>query len=103
MDISNKYLRVSMEDGTKWDVPVMAIARHRAENYKDEFGGDVEKSLQEDTLPLFEDSSFEVTDWAANNMNWDDVSSVATLAEASLIPCDYQDGWVNGDKEFVTK
>jgi hypothetical protein len=94
-----KVLRVNMPDGSKWDVPVSAIAQHRAEYYAHEFGGDVQESLNEDTLPLFEADHYEVEDWAANNMNWSDVERVAVMSAAGEI--DYQDGWVNGGKEVV--
>jgi hypothetical protein len=42
-----------MPDGSEWAYSVMDIARNRAEHYADEYGGDVERSLAEDTLPLF--------------------------------------------------
>lgn len=92
-------LIVTMTDGTRWSVPVEIIAKHRAERYKHEYGGDHQRSLDEDTWPLFEDDEYEIEDWAANNMNWSDVSDWATKLDAK--PADYQDGWVNGDKEVV--
>jgi hypothetical protein len=95
-----KYLRVDMPDGSKWDVPVDVIARHRAEYYKDEFDNDIEKSLKEDTLPLFESDEYEIEDWAANNMNWDEVATHAVRINKPDEP-DYQEGWVNGEKEVV--
>lgn len=94
-----KVLRVDMPDGSKWDVPVSIIAKNRAEHYAHEYDGDVVRSMQEDTLPLFETDPYEIEDWAANNMNWSDVQHVATLAEAG--ETDYQEGWINGDKEVV--
>jgi hypothetical protein len=94
-----KVLRVNMPDGSKWDVPVSVIAQNRAEYYASEFGGDVQKSLDEDTMPLFAADHYEVEDWAANNMNWSDVERVATLAVAG--ETDYQEGWVNGGKSVV--
>ena len=94
-------LRVSMPDGSKWDVPVMAVARNRAESYKDEFGDDVERSLAEDTIPLFTSSPDEISDWAANNMNWSDVESVAKRVELEPQVTDYQEGWINGEKELL--
>ena len=90
-----------MPDGSKWDVPVTIIASHRAEHYKQEFGGDVHKSLNEDTLPLFESDPFEIADWAANNMNWSDVERVAKLADIPKPDVDFQYGWVNGKKELL--
>jgi len=98
-DLEHKALRVEMPDGSRWDVPVMAIARNRAANYADEHDGDVERSLQEDTLPLFQDEPYEIEDWAANDMDWRDVMSVARMVKAPS--ADYQEGWVNGEKEIV--
>jgi hypothetical protein len=88
-----------MPDCSKWDVPVSVIAQNRAEYYKDAFDGDLQRSLDEDTLPLFEASRFEIEDWAANNMNWSDVERVAMMTSQPEI--DYQEGWVNGGKEVV--
>lgn len=50
----HKLMTVEMPDGSKWGVPVEMIARSRAAYYANEFDGDVERSLAEDTLPLFE-------------------------------------------------
>lgn len=94
-----KWLTVEMGDGSTWGVPLDVVARHRAERYADEFDGDVERSLAEDTLPLFEQVPFEAKDWAANNMNWSDVER---HAKRLLFPGepDFQEGWVNGRKEI---
>lgn len=94
-------LKITMPDGSKWTVPVMIIARNRAENYKEEFGNDVEKSLAEDTIPLFETDDFEIIDWAVNNMNWSDVVAHAVQLPRGAEKVDYQEGWVNGDKELI--
>jgi hypothetical protein len=99
-----KYLRVTMPDGSRWDIPVNTIARNRAENYKDEFDGDIERSLKEDTLPLFAEDEYEIKDWAANNMDWDDVREVAIPAPPKpTAKADYQEGWMNGEKKIVTR
>lgn len=94
-------LIVEMPDGSRWGVPVMVIARHRAAEYAHEFGGDVERSLAEDTIPLFESDEFEIKDWAANNMNWSDVQQHAGRMAHSTVEPDYQEGWINGPKELV--
>lgn len=96
----NRFLVVDMPDGSSWAVPVEIVARNRAANYSDEFDGDVERSLIEDTLPLFADS-YEVEDWAANNMNWSDVSEFAKPVKPTAKP-DYQAGWLNGEKRVLT-
>lgn len=88
-----------MPDRSKWGVPVEIIARNRATYYAKEYDGDVEKSLADDTMPLFESDDYEVEDWAANNMNWDEVKEHAVLLDAGK--CDFQEGWINGEKSVI--
>ncbi len=95
-----KMLRTTMPDGSKWDVPVLLIAQNRAKYYAKEFGGDIEKSMDKDTGPLFNDDEYEIKDWAVSNMNWDDVKIQAKMVKEENEP-DYQEGWVNGDNEVL--
>lgn len=90
-----KILTVKMPNNDVYGVPVDVIARNRAAFYAYEFDGDVERSLREDTLPLFEGDAYEVTDWAKNNMNWSDVKHAAFKIESWHI--DFQRGWTHGD------
>ena len=94
-----KYMTIEMPDKSVWKVPVALIASSRAEAYKDEFGGDVFRSLNEDTIPLFTDDEYEIEDWAANNMNWKDVKAHAVMVSGGTV--DYQEGWCNGEKGFT--
>ena len=96
-----KTLLVTMPDGTVWGVPVDIIARDRAAHYAHEFGGDIERAIKEDTMPLFDSDDYEIEDWAANNMNWDDVKQHAAKISDHMPPAvDYQEGWCNGNKEI---
>lgn len=102
MSVMEKWMSVEMPDGSKWAVPVSVIANNRADYYAkndEDFKGDFERSLNEDTLPLFEDE-YEIHDWAANNMNWEDVSDQAIELDVED-EVDYQEGWVNGEKEII--
>jgi hypothetical protein len=94
---------VKMRDGTVWGVPVMAIARNRAAHYAKEFGGDVERSLAEDTVPLFTDANYEISDWARNNMDWSDVEKLATKLRdpPPMSASDMQEAWVNGENHVT--
>lgn len=94
------FIRVTMPDGSVWEIPVATIAKHRARNYAHEYGGSVERSLAEDTLPLFRADSASIRIWARNNMNWSDVSGVAVCVENAPAP-DLQEGWVNGPMVLV--
>ena len=99
MEILNKTYVIKFPGGEKWAVPISAIAEHRAKLYADEFGGDITKSVMEDTAPLFDGDHYEIEDWAKNNMNWVDVMGVAKLLTTGIT--DYQDGWVNGEAEVL--
>ena len=95
----HKYLTVTMPDGSVWGVPVEMIARDRAKHYASEFGGDVERSLAEDTLPMFEDDEYEIEDWAVNNMNWSDFDGHQVKIADPPEP-DFQEAWMSGPKGF---
>ena len=89
-------LRVTMPDGSKWDVPLQAVADSRDEHYVED-KEDTVTSLRKGDI-----GEYDVKDWARNDMNWDDVSKFASkVAEGE--PVDYQEGWVNGDMKVVGK
>jgi len=95
-----KMLTIEMPDGSKWGVPVEVIARSRAAHYAHEFDGDVERSMAEDTMPLFNSDHYEIEDWAANNMNWSGVSEQAKKLQDAPAP-DFQEAWINGKKAVI--
>ncbi len=92
-----KKIRVTMPDGSLWDVPADAVARNYAEYYSDEKSGDAFDAEYKDAMS----SSEMLLDWAANNMNWSDVEGVAKLYRKPDQEVDYQEGWVNGDKTVI--
>jgi hypothetical protein len=91
-----KYLRVTMPDGSKWDVPASIVAENRALHYSDGVkDGDYDEEYE--TAMAHE---YTIKDWAANNMNWSDVQDEARkVSEPNL--GDFQEGWMNGEKEIV--
>lgn len=95
-----KFMTLKTTAGT-FAIPVDVIARDRATHYAPlEFDGNVERSLAEDTMPLFEADPFEVRDWASNNMNWSDVAMVAFKLAPPELP-DMQEAWNNGEKDVI--
>ena len=95
--MKQKYLRITMSDNSKWDVPAMLIAKHRA---REIVKTDNETSFDEEVKFALEDE-FEIMDWAANNMNWKDVVLQAHKVIEPQNDC--QEGWINGDKEIIEK
>ena len=97
-EFANKQYRVTMPDGSVYAVPILIIALDRAKYYAEHDGVSLQESLDEDTIPAFEDTD-EVADWAQNNMDWDDVKDAATLISTG--ETDFQEGWMNGNYEVV--
>jgi len=98
MSILDKKYIVTMEDNSRWAIPVKMIAIERAEYFKGEFGDDIGRSLAEDTVLLFESDHYEIADWAKNNMNWSHVVKFAECITPAEI--DFEDGWCNGEYEI---
>lgn len=95
----HKYMTVKMLDGSVFDVPVEMVARNRAAHYAHEFNGDIELSLKEGTIPLFESDDYEIHDWTANNMNWSDFDGHQVKISDAPQP-DFEDAWLNGETGF---
>jgi hypothetical protein len=94
-----KYLRVTMPDGSKWDVPARVIAENRARYYakidpNTTYEGEFDYTMS---------NNYELKDWAAGNMNWSDVEDHAKRVAVPPLEPDYQEGWVNGEKEIVER
>ncbi|WP_153717654.1 hypothetical protein [Eikenella corrodens] len=90
-----KYLLVEMPDFSVWRVPTQIIADARTDYYAERCGED-RKKVKAETERLFAANEFEIEDWAANNMDWDEVKAHAVQVKAGEV--DYQEGWVNGNK-----
>jgi hypothetical protein len=93
-----KYLRITMPNCQKYDVPAYLIAENRAKYYANKEGQD--KYEEEYNYCLNDD--YELKDWAANNMNWEDVKDKA-IKVGKKEDTDYQEGWINGEKEMVSR
>lgn len=104
--MTKKMIRVTMGDGTRWDVPVDVVATSYATYYANK---DCPPALSPkhkwddafaEEFTFARENDFAALDWAANNMNWNDVARHAVRVNPSR-PADYQEGWVNGEKEVV--
>lgn len=94
---TRKELWITMPDGSVWGVPAVLIADNRARYYAEK---DADTTYDEEMAFLLGDD-FELEDWAANNMNWEDVAEHAYQVKPAPATVDYQEGWVNGEKEVV--
>lgn len=94
-----KYLGVNFSNGEYYLIPCEFIARKRTEYYAelDKFVEDSEEWKSE-----FKNSmqSYEIVDWAFNNMNWEDVKEIAIKKERENV-CNKEKEWINVDHEIV--
>lgn len=102
-----KYIRVTMPDNSKYDVPASAIAENRAKYYAENdsrktSGPEYDAAYKEEYEYAISNDD-ELLDWAASNMDWDDVKDVAVLVPSDPHKVDFQEGWVNGDKKIIEK
>lgn len=75
------FIQLTTPTGHVFEIPTSVIANNRAaamlKAHPDEFS-DLAAAMA-DTTGLFDDDSWSIKDWAANNMNWDELKSVAKL------------------------
>jgi hypothetical protein len=89
---SGAFLLVCFPNGERWQVPIQIVADDRDEHYKDE---------QEDTIGFIKGGQldpYDLLDWAANNMNWEDLKPYAELVPTPLAKYDYEEGWLKANK-----
>lgn len=92
-----KVLRITMPDGSEWEVPASIIAKHRASYYGETEGPEGYRKEYEHAMK----SNDELLDWAPNNMDWKDVSEHAKQVLPPNPPeVDFQEAWLNGPKEI---
>lgn len=88
----NVYLRVSMPDGSKWDVPALYLARVRAAWYAEhdtgETSGPEYDKVYQDEYDYTLSDDYEIVDWAANNTDWKDIEQFAQRVQ-DVPPPDY--------------
>src|SRR5687768_7425058 len=73
--MSEKYLRVTMPDNSQWDVPARLIAEDRAGYYakaRSKGGSPLDQTYEGELAYALGDAET-LIDWAANDMDWDDV------------------------------
>jgi len=99
-----------MPNKEHWLVPVSVIAESRAKYYSEQDAekGGLSKSEKEaiykEEYDYAMDDISEIIDWASNNMDWKDVVYVAIKdRDEPLHHIDYQEGWLNGEKEIVER
>jgi len=108
MEILGKSYIITMPNGEKWSVPVVAIFLHKAVALsfdEDDFHVDGEaltKRIVEAVLAQARDSmrvDKQIINTAKNHIRWDDIKYAATQL-TNPTPA-RKDGWIDGEVEIV--
>ncbi len=99
--VLNQNYYIKMQDGAVYAIPVAEIATHRADTLKHHYDNDFMQSLYADTLPLFQEDTQEVGEWARGNMIWSDVCAVAVQVTPPSSHKLYPEDWINPVKTEV--
>lgn len=101
-----KFVHIHQPNGCVFEIPVEVIAANRAAYYHDKFKESefpTLESAREDTDGLFADDAYEIKDWAANNMNWDELQQHARLVRFTPPDMQWQDGeWTYHEHRSIT-
>ena len=91
------FLQIKTPAGHVYEIPTEPIAQNRAAAmlalHPDEFA-DLDAALA-DTRELFDDS-YQIKEWASNNMNWEDLSDHARMVRYTPPT----DEWLNGEFSY---
>ena len=99
--IVKRLYAVIMQNGDKFGVPAEVIADNYAKYYES-LGEDYKENFDA-MLHWFDTDDYKFADWAKNNMNWSDVEDKAVLIKHNPPQPDFEDGWVNGEYQYLTE
>ena len=98
----SKTMQIEMPDGSIWTAPVKVIALHRAKMFRDRYCGDMEKELNEDTVPYFMSGDYKIIDWARRMMYWVDFENHVNLVmQRTKAKTDYRNDWKNAGLKII--
>lgn len=101
--MTKKYVYVKFSNAT-YRIPAEVIATDRATYFATHDTGDDTPHTDPEWQRIYAEEieytlndEYELTDWASNNMNWEDVEAHAERVENVI--ANYSDEWTNAEKE----
>ena len=93
--VREQKLIVTFSDGTKYSIPAWVIAHNKATYYANKENKDAQTVVYFTEFTSAMESESELIDWAKGNMDWKDVSSLATQIPREENPTMSGDEWCN--------
>jgi hypothetical protein len=99
--MNEKTILIKFPNSDWFEVPLAAIAKHRANYYSN--SDDFEEGSKEwqDEIDYVMKSPYEGLDWVQNNMDWDEIEELGEFVNAE--PYDYSDGFLDAEFEILNK
>lgn len=95
--IDGKVLVVTLPCGEVWEIPAEVVAKSRAAYYAQhdtgQTSGEEYDKVFAAEIEVATSDTYEIVDWAGNNMNWSDVAPFATLRKPEPRDVNYQREW----------
>ena len=99
----DKFLHITMPDGSVYSVPVDYLRQcltRRLLSYQNIHNTEENLIIARERVFCMVENEFEFfLDRCIGNLDWEDVAPMAKLVSTS--PKDFQEGWLNGDKKLV--
>jgi hypothetical protein len=89
-------IHLTLSDGSVWAIDGHVVAHNRATYYAEKDPD----TTYEDEYKFTMGDEFELTDWASNNMNWDDVKHTARQVKPAPL-LDWEEEWATCMKDVV--
>jgi len=101
MSILDKSYRMTMSDGSIWDIPVKIIANNRADSLAHRFRNESRYLALVDTISVFEADYSEIRDWARTHMKWSLVKPWVKYVGNAGEQIDMDSEWATCDIKIV--
>lgn len=102
----SKFIVFKVRDDSIWGIPAEVVANNRAKYYASKENTDATyEAVYRDEFDMLMSDDLELTDWAGNNMDWEDIKPhLVQIKEAYPInDRDFKAGWDNAVLATIEK
>ena len=97
-DLKNNMIKIKFHKGTKYEIPALVIAQHRAQYYSEIDGYDIDSQEYLNEINYALNDNYEIFDWIQNNMSWHELQDYVIRVKEKVI--NEEDEWANGNVQI---
>lgn len=72
-EINDSQLLITLPNKEKFILPMIVVALNHANHFKNKFGMNLDRSLNDNSLPMFANEPHKAKRWLQDNMIWEDI------------------------------